>query len=116
MKLYEYQVKEIFAKYEINIQKGELAKTPQEAKEIAAAIGGSVVLKSQILAGGRGKAGGVKIVDELSGGATPEKVIRAVKVVIQDKDVKGILFHLKKPPSLKVVMAKWFYHKNSYIC
>ena len=66
MKLYEYQAKEIFAKYEINIQKGELAKTPQDAKQIAAVIGGPVVLKSQVLVGGRGKAGGVKIVDDLS--------------------------------------------------
>ena len=66
MKLYEYQAKEIFAKHEINIQKGELAKTPQEAKQIAAVIGGPVVLKSQVLVGGRGKAGGVKIVDDLS--------------------------------------------------
>lgn len=66
MKLYEYQVKDIFSKYGINIQKGKLAKTPQEAKQIAAVIGGPVVLKSQVLVGGRGKAGGVKIVDNLS--------------------------------------------------
>ena len=66
MKLYEYQVKEIFSKYGINIQKGKLAKTPQEAKQIAAAIGVPVVLKSQVLVEGRGKAGGVKIVDDLS--------------------------------------------------
>lgn len=66
MKLYEYQVKEIFSKYGINIQKGKLAKTPQEAKRIAAVIGCPVVLKSQVLVGGRRKAGGVKIVDDLS--------------------------------------------------
>lgn len=66
MKLYEYQVKEIFSKYGINIQKGKLAKTPQEAKQVAAVIGGPVVLKSQVLVGGRRKAGGVKIVDNLS--------------------------------------------------
>jgi len=66
MKLYEYQAKEIFYKYGIGIQKGKLAKTPQEAKQIAAAIGGPVVLKSQVLVGGRGKAGGVRIVDDLS--------------------------------------------------
>lgn len=66
MKLYEYQVKDIFSKYGINIQKGKLAKTPQEAKQIAAVIGGPVVLKSQVLVGGRRKAGGVKIVDNLS--------------------------------------------------
>jgi len=66
MKLYEYQVKEIFSKYGISIQKGKFVKTPQKAKQIAEAIGNSVVLKSQVLVGGRGKAGGVKIVDDLS--------------------------------------------------
>src|SRR5665648_776693 len=66
MKLYEYQVKEIFSKYGIGIQQGKLAKTPQEAKQVAAVIGGPVVLKSQVLVGGRGKAGGVKIVDDLN--------------------------------------------------
>ena len=65
MKLYEYQAKDIFSKYGINIQKGKLAETPQEAKQIAEAIGGPVVLKSQVLVEGRGKAGGVKIVDDL---------------------------------------------------
>jgi succinyl-CoA synthetase beta subunit len=66
MKLYEYQIKEIFSKYGIGIQEGKFAKTPQEAKQIAENIGDSVVLKSQVLVGGRGKAGGVKIVDDLS--------------------------------------------------
>ena len=66
MKLYEYQVKEILAEYTIPIQKGQLAKNPREAKHIAQTIGAPVVLKSQILTGGRGKAGGVKIVNHLS--------------------------------------------------
>jgi len=89
MKLYEYQVKEIFSKYGINIQKGKLAKTPQEAKQIAAAIGVPVVLKSQVLVGGRGKAGGVKIVDDLS---DVEKVAgKILKTEIKDHKPKGIL-------------------------
>jgi len=89
MKLYEYQVKEIFSKYGINIQKGKLAKTPQEAKQIAAAIGGPVVLKSQVLVGGRGKAGGVKIVDDLS---DVEKVAdKILETEIKGYKPKGIL-------------------------
>ena len=89
MKLYEYQAKEIFAKYEINIQKGELAKTPQDAKQIAAVIGGPVVLKSQVLVGGRGKAGGVKIVDDLS---DVEKVAdKMLKSEIKGYKPNGIL-------------------------
>lgn len=89
MKLYECQVKEIFSKYGINIQKGKLAKTPQEAKQIAAAIGVPVVLKSQVLVGGRGKAGGVKIVDDLS---DAEKVAgKILKTEIKGHKPKGIL-------------------------
>jgi succinyl-CoA synthetase beta subunit len=89
MKLYEFQVKEIFAEYGINIQKGELAKTPHEAKQIAADIRGPVVLKSQVLVGGRGKAGGVKIVDDLS---EVEKVAdKILKSEIKGYKPNGIL-------------------------
>ena len=89
MKLYEYQAKEIFSEYGINIQKGKLAKTPQEAKQIAAVIGGPVVLKSQVLVGGRGKAGGVKIVDDLS---DVEKVAdKILETEIKGYKPKGIL-------------------------
>jgi len=89
MKLYEYQAKEIFSKHGISIQKGKLAKTPQEAKQIAAFIGGPVVLKSQVLVGGRGKAGGVKIVDDLS---DVEKVAdKILKSEIKGYKPKGIL-------------------------
>lgn len=65
MRLHEYEAEEIFSKYGINIPQGGLAKTPQKAKQIAESIGVPVVLKSQVLVGGRGKAGGVKIVDSL---------------------------------------------------
>lgn len=93
MKLYEYQVKEIFSKYGINIQKGKFAKTPQEAKQIAAAIGVPVVLKSQVLVGGRGKAGGVKIVDDLS---DVEKVAgKILKTEIKGYKPIGILVDKK---------------------
>jgi len=89
MKLYEYQAKEIFSKHGISIQKGKLAKTPQEAKQIAAVIGGPVVLKSQVLVGGRGKAGGVKIVDDLD---KVEKVAdKILKSEIKGCKPKGIL-------------------------
>ncbi|MCC6261072.1 MAG: ADP-forming succinate--CoA ligase subunit beta [Anaerolineales bacterium] len=61
MKLHEYQSKTIFSKYGIPIPKGRVAATPQEAKQIADELGGRVVVKSQVLVGGRGKAGGVKL-------------------------------------------------------
>jgi succinyl-CoA synthetase beta subunit len=61
MKLHEYQSKNIFSKYGIPIPKGRVATTAQEAKQIAEELGGRVVVKSQVLVGGRGKAGGVKL-------------------------------------------------------
>ncbi|MCZ2126550.1 MAG: ADP-forming succinate--CoA ligase subunit beta [Anaerolineales bacterium] len=61
MKLHEYQSKNIFSKFGIPIPKGCVATTAQEAKQVAEELGGPVVIKSQVLVGGRGKAGGVKL-------------------------------------------------------
>jgi succinyl-CoA synthetase beta subunit len=61
MKLHEYQSKTIFSKYGIPIPKGRVAATAQEAKQIAEELGSRVVIKAQVLVGGRGKAGGVKL-------------------------------------------------------
>ncbi len=62
MRLHEYQSKEIFASHKIPIPRGRLASTPEEAKLIAEELGGPVVLKAQVLVGGRGKAGGIRLV------------------------------------------------------
>jgi len=62
MKLHEYQSKEIFRDYLIPIPRGHLASTPEEAKLIAEELNGPVVLKAQVLVGGRGKAGGIRLV------------------------------------------------------
>jgi len=61
MKLHEFYSKKIFSEYGIPIPKGEVAETPQEAERIAKELGGTVVVKSQVLVGGRGKAGGIKV-------------------------------------------------------
>jgi succinyl-CoA synthetase beta subunit len=61
MKLHEYQSKQIFARYGIPIPKGRVASTPEEAKQIAKELGGRVVIKSQVLVGGRGKSGGIRL-------------------------------------------------------
>lgn len=61
MKLHEYQSKQIFSRYGIPIPKGKVASTADEAKQIAEELGGRVVIKSQVLVGGRGKAGGIKV-------------------------------------------------------
>ena len=61
MKIHEYQAKEILAKYNVPVPRGKVAYTVDEAEAAAKEIGGSVVVKAQIHAGGRGKGGGVKI-------------------------------------------------------
>lgn len=61
MKLQEYQSKQYFSKFGIPIPKGRVAATANEAKQIAEELGGRVVVKSQVLVGGRGKAGGIRL-------------------------------------------------------
>ena len=61
MDLYEYQGKELFARYGIPVSEGVIAVTPGEARAAAEALGGPVVVKAQVLVGGRGKAGGIKL-------------------------------------------------------
>ncbi len=63
MKIHEYQAKEILRSYGVPTPRGEVAFTPDEAKEAAERLGGRVVVKAQIHAGGRGKGGGVKLGD-----------------------------------------------------
>src|SRR6478735_9267336 len=60
MKLHEYQAKELLAKYGVPVNEGYVADTPEEAEEIARRIGKPVMIKAQVMMGGRGKAGGVK--------------------------------------------------------
>ncbi|TMK73499.1 MAG: ADP-forming succinate--CoA ligase subunit beta [Actinobacteria bacterium] len=63
MDLHEYQGKELFRRYGIPVSEGRLATTPEEARAAAEDLGGQVVVKAQVLTGGRGKAGGVKLAD-----------------------------------------------------
>ena len=61
MKIHEYQAKEILKEFGVPVPKGGVATNPQEARRIAEELGGTVVVKAQIHAGGRGKGGGVKL-------------------------------------------------------
>ena len=63
MKIHEYQAKSILAKYGVPVPRGRMATTVDEAVEIASELGGRVVVKAQIHAGGRGKGGGVKLAE-----------------------------------------------------
>jgi succinyl-CoA synthetase beta subunit len=63
LKVHEYQAKAFLGQYGIPVPRGRVASTPAEAREIAAELGGKVVVKAQVYAGGRGKAGGIKVVN-----------------------------------------------------
>ena len=84
MKIHEYQSKNIFARYGIAVPKGRVATTPEEAAEIAEELGGRAVVKAQVHAGGRGKAGGIKLVDSPSEAAeAAEALIGSTLVTFQ---------------------------------
>jgi succinyl-CoA synthetase beta subunit len=63
MDLYEYQGKELFRQFGIPVSEGRVADTPEAARRSAEELGGQVVVKAQVLTGGRGKAGGIKLAD-----------------------------------------------------
>ncbi len=61
MKIHEYQAKQLLSKFGVRVPRGEVASNPYEVYDIASGLGGSVVVKAQIHAGGRGKAGGIRV-------------------------------------------------------
>ncbi len=84
MKIHEYQAKTILAKYNVPVPRGEVAFTVAEAEAAAKNIGGSVVVKAQIHAGGRGKGGGVKVArDAAEAMALAEKILGMTLVTHQ---------------------------------
>jgi succinyl-CoA synthetase beta subunit len=88
--LFEYQAKELFAEYGVPVPRGSLARTPEEAREIAAGFAAAgtprVVVKAQVKTGGRGKAGGVKVA-----GDPAEAHARAADIL--GMDIKGHIVH-----------------------
>ena len=83
MKLHEYQSKKIFSEYGVPIPQGRIAATSDEARTIAEELGGRVVVKSQVLVGGRGKAGGIRLV------SSPEEA-QEVATDILGMSIKGL--------------------------
>ena len=84
MKIHEYQAKSILAKYNVPVPRGQVAYTVAEAEAAAKQIGGSVVVKAQIHAGGRGKGGGVKVVkNEVAAAEIAEKMLGMTLVTHQ---------------------------------
>ncbi len=76
MKIHEYQAKALLARHGVPVPRGEVASTPEEAEAAAKKLGGSVVVKAQIHAGGRGKGGGVKVAkDAAEARAVAQKIL-----------------------------------------
>ena len=89
MNIHEYQAKEIFRNAGIPIPPGEVASTPEEAEAIARKFGGTVVVKAQVHAGGRGKAGGVKLAK--TPGEVREIAKNILALTIKDLPVQKVL-------------------------
>jgi succinyl-CoA synthetase beta subunit len=83
MKLHEYQSKHLFNKYGIPIPRGRIASEASEAKHFAEEMGGRVVVKAQVLVGGRGKAGGIRL-------ARTAKEAEEMATQILAMDIKGL--------------------------
>ncbi|MDE2843396.1 MAG: acetate--CoA ligase family protein, partial [Chloroflexota bacterium] len=90
MKLHEYQAKEIFARYGIEVPRAILATTPEEAGDATRELGGQAVIKAQVHAGGRGQAGGIKVT------RSPEEAVEAARgyigrnLVTRQTDAQGV--------------------------
>ncbi len=83
MNIHEYQAKEVFRQHGIAVPPGEVARKPEEARKIAEKYGGGVVVKAQVHAGGRGKAGGVKLAK------TPAEAQEAASKIL-GMEIKGL--------------------------
>jgi succinyl-CoA synthetase beta subunit len=99
MKIHEYQGKAILKEFGVPVPNGDVADSPAEARAIAQKLGGRVVVKAQVHAGGRGKAGGVKLADDAAGAEaaarqilgmmlktpqTPPEGIKVLKVLVEE--------------------------------
>ncbi len=89
MNLHEYQSKQIFARYGIPVPRGRVAVNSDEARQIAEELGGRVVVKSQVLVGGRGKAGGIRLAK--SADEAKELATRILGMEIKGLPVRRVL-------------------------
>ena len=90
MNLHEYQAKDLLAKYGLPVQQGVLAKTPEEAAAAFDQLGGKfAVIKAQVHAGGRGKAGGVKVVKSRDEAAEVTQNLIGTNLVTYQTDANG---------------------------
>ena len=91
MKIHEYQAKEILRQYDVPVPRGQVALTAGEARKVAEELGGRVVVKAQIHAGGRGKGGGVKLADDANAAAEIAGQILGMTLVTHQTGPEGRL-------------------------
>ena len=89
MKIHEYQAKGILSQFGVPIPAGEVARTPEEAEDAAKKIGGPVVVKAQIHAGGRGKGGGVKLAANVEEAAAIARKMLGMRLVTHQTGPEG---------------------------
>ncbi|HET7797971.1 ADP-forming succinate--CoA ligase subunit beta [Nevskia sp.] len=104
MNLHEYQAKEIFARFGIPVPQGGLATSPEQARAVAKQLGTEkVVVKAQVHAGGRGKAGGVKLVNGADAAEEATKAMLGKMLVTKQTDAKGLPINsvwIEKPSNI----------------
>ncbi len=110
MKIHEFQAKAILAKYGVAVPKGRVAASPEEASTIARELGGKVVVKAQIHAGGRGKGGGVKLANSPEEAATVFSQIHGMQLIThqtgpQGQRVKTVLVEEQMPIERELYLA-----------
>jgi succinyl-CoA synthetase beta subunit len=93
MKVHEYQAKEILSRFGVRVPRGRVAVTPAEAGAVAADLGGKVVVKAQVHAGGRGKAGGVKLANGADEAVRVAGQILGMKLVSKQTGPEGRIVH-----------------------
>ena len=90
MKIHEYQAKALLREFGVPVPAGDVADTPAEARAIAERIGGRVVVKAQVHAGGRGKAGGIKLADDPAGAENAARQIIGMRLKTPQTPPDGI--------------------------
>ena len=90
MKAHEYQAKQLMAEFGVPVPRGSVAKTPAEARKIASDLGGKVVVKAQVHAGGRGKAGGIKVVSSPDEAEQAAKKLLGTRLVTHQTGPQGV--------------------------
>jgi succinyl-CoA synthetase beta subunit len=90
LKVHEYQAKALLREFNVAVPNGDVAATPAKAKAIAKRLGGKVVVKAQVHAGGRGKGGGIKLADDPAGAEKVAKQILGMMLKTPQTPAEGI--------------------------